>query len=231
MRRSEIQGSQRLRRLLESICDGDCSFSLPFFKNIRAADQRFLRHGRFRRPARLSTSAVMAPPASRKASMSPAIFSPLSASTRYSAARLRPSDDAPSAPPAIVLSYAYWVRAFGADRSAVGRTVRLNNTAATIVGVAEPHFTNLTPGKTQDFFMPFSLADRVRGEHWGRDDRLSDPGDWWSSCSADSSPAFRSSQAQAAATTIFRNETTAWRNPVFERSDAPAIKLLPAARA
>ena len=71
------------------------------------------------------------------------------------------SDDSPSAPPAIVLSFAYWERAFGADRSAVGRVVRLNNVSTVIVGVAEPRFTNLTPGKTIDFFMPFSVADRI----------------------------------------------------------------------
>ena len=90
------------------------------------------------------------------------------------------SDDSPSAPPAIVLSFAYWQRAFGADRSVVGRVVRLNNISTVIVGVAEPRFTNLTPGKTIDFFMPFSVADRIRPEHWGRGDRLSDPGVWWS---------------------------------------------------
>jgi MacB-like periplasmic core domain len=85
------------------------------------------------------------------------------------------SDDSPSAPPAIVLSYAYWQRAFGAERSVVGRMVRLNNISTVIVGVAEPRFTNLTPGKTLDFFMPFSVADRIRSEHWGHGDRISDP--------------------------------------------------------
>ena len=77
------------------------------------------------------------------------------------------ADDAPTASPVIVLDYGYWQRAFGADPSAVGRTVRLNNVDVAIVGVAEPGFTSLTPGKSQDFFMPLSLAKRVRGEWWG----------------------------------------------------------------
>jgi hypothetical protein len=88
---------------------------------------------------------------------------------------LTPSDDSPSAPNAIVLNYAYWVRDFGAAPSAVGRTVRLDSTTVTTVGVTDPHFANLTPGKSLDFFMPFSLADSVRGKWWGDEDRLSDP--------------------------------------------------------
>src|SRR6266480_2358905 len=85
----------------------------------------------------------------------------------------------PFAPPAIVLNYAYWVRTFGAAPSVLGRTVRLDSTTVTIVGVADPHFTNLTPGKPLDFFMPFSVADSVRGEWWRSKDRVADPTNWW----------------------------------------------------
>src|SRR5207253_7013537 len=52
-------------------------------------------------------------------------FSTLGVST-FIGRTLTPSDDSPSAPPAIVLNYAYWVRAFGAAPSVVGRTVRLD---------------------------------------------------------------------------------------------------------
>jgi hypothetical protein len=53
----------------------------------------------------------------------------------------------------------------------VDRTVRLNNVDVTIVGVAEPGFTGLTPGKSQDFFMPLSLAKRVQSEGGGQNTR------------------------------------------------------------
>src|SRR5207253_3627981 len=101
-------------------------------------------------------------------------FSTLGVST-FIGRTLNPSDDSPSAPPAIVLNYAYWVRAFGAAPSVVGRTVLLDSTTVTIVGVADPHFTNLTPVNPHQLFMPFSVADSVRGKYYRSKDRVADP--------------------------------------------------------
>jgi predicted permease len=51
-------------------------------------------------------------------------------------------EDRPSAPLTTILSYAAWVKRFGADRSVLGRTVKLYGDAFTIVGVlpADFHF-------------------------------------------------------------------------------------------
>ena len=48
------------------------------------------------------------------------------------------SDDGAAAAPLAVLSYAYWMDHFGGDRAVLGHTVRLNDRAVTIVGVAQP---------------------------------------------------------------------------------------------
>jgi predicted permease len=127
-----------------------------------------------------------------------------------------------------VLDYRYWQRSFGADPSAVGRTIRLNNLEAVIVGVADPRFTGLTPGKTQDFLMPLSLSKRVRGEWWGNRDRLVDPTTFWIVVVARIKPAVSVAQAQSEASAIFRNETMRGAKPLLTEADAPAIKLLPA---
>ncbi len=137
-------------------------------------------------------------------------------------------DDSPSAPPAVVLNYAYWQRAFGGDRSVVGRIVRLNNISAVIVGVAEPRFTNLTPGNHVDFFMSFSVADRIRPEYWGHANRVSDPSIWWSVIVGRLKPGVSLAQAQGVATTMFLNETTHGATPLLNEADAPVVKLLPA---
>jgi hypothetical protein len=34
-------------------------------------------------------------------------------------------------------------------------------------------------GKLQDFYMPLALSDRVRGEWWGNQNRLTNANDWW----------------------------------------------------
>ena len=53
---------------------------------------------------------------------------------RLTAAR----DDGASATPVAVLSYQFWTEHFGGDSRVLGRTVRLNDKVATIVGVVEP---------------------------------------------------------------------------------------------
>ena len=49
-----------------------------------------------------------------------------------------PADDAPGAPPVVVLSHALWTRAFDADTRVVGRPVRLDGALHTVVGVMPP---------------------------------------------------------------------------------------------
>jgi macrolide transport system ATP-binding/permease protein len=207
---------------------GDCSFSLPFFKNLRDHTNAFSDMAAFAGPLDYDFSGNGPASMAQGQFVSGDFFSTLGVNAIVGRP-LGVSDDSPSAPPAIVLSFAYWQRAFGADRSAVGRMVRLNNISTVIVGVAEPRFTNLTPGKTIDFFMPFSVADRIRPEHWGRGDRLSDPGVWWSVIVGRLKPGVSLEQAQAVATTMFVNETTHGATPFLNEADAQAIKLLPAA--
>ena len=48
------------------------------------------------------------------------------------------SDDGPKAAGAAVLTYRFWTTTMGSDRSLIGKTVRLGDRTATIVGVLEP---------------------------------------------------------------------------------------------
>ena len=62
------------------------------------------------------------------------------------------SDEDPAAPQVIVLSYDAWQRIFGEDRSVIGKTLDLNGTARTIVGVMPRGFSY--PGAPNDFWVP-----------------------------------------------------------------------------
>ena len=205
---------------------GDCSFSIPFFKTVRAQESAFSGMAAFAGPMDVDLSGNGPASIVRGLYVSGDFFSTLGVKA-FIGRPLAPSDDTPSAPPVIVLNYAYWVRAFGAAPSAVGRSVRLDSTTATIVGVADPHFTNLTPGKPLDFFMSFSLADSVRGEWWRSQDRPSDPANWWVVMLGRLKPGISVGQAQAAAATIFLNEMLHGAAPFFKSEDAPALTLLP----
>ncbi len=207
--------------------DNKCSFSLPFFHTIDAQATAFSGMAAFAGSLDVDLDGNGAASIAHGMYVSGDFFSTLGVNT-FIGRPLTPSDDTPSAPPAIVLNYAYWALAFGANPSVIGRTVRLDNTDATIVGVADPHFTNLTPGNTQDFFMPFALSDRVRGEWWGNQTRMTDASIWWVIILGRLKPGVSIGQAQAAATTISNNEMLHGSTPVFKAADAPMIKLLPA---
>src|SRR5205823_7011300 len=51
---------------------------------------------------------------------------------------LTPGDDGPKAAGAAVLTYRFWTTAFRSDPSVVGKTIRLGDRPATVVGVLEP---------------------------------------------------------------------------------------------
>jgi predicted permease len=138
---------------------------------------------------------------------------------------LGPTDDNPSASSAAVLSYAYWRSQFGGSPSAVGRTVYLNKIPFTIVGVADPSFTNLSPGMPLTLWLPVATLSKV-GRSWGMQfDELST---WTFVALARLKPAVSLSQAQAAANLIFRDEMLHGGTPEMKQSDDPRLVLQPA---
>ncbi|HEV2617859.1 MAG TPA: ABC transporter permease [Candidatus Acidoferrales bacterium] len=207
--------------------DQKCSFSLPFFRIMDAQAKAFSGMAAFAGPLDMDFSGNGEASIAHGTFVSGDFFSTLGVNA-FIGRPLTASDDTPSAPPAIVLTYAYWQRAFGGDRSVIGRSVHLDNVAVTIIGVADPRFTNLTPGNTQDFFLPCSLADRVKGEWWGNQSRTSETDIWWVIALGRLKPGVSISQAQAEATAIFRNEMLHGASPAFKDADAPEIHLLPA---
>ena len=67
-------------------------------------------------------------------------------------------DDQPGAAPAAVLSYTYWGRRFGFDPAAIGRTVYLDGTPFTVVGVAPPEFYGLNRLTPPDITCPLHVT-------------------------------------------------------------------------
>ena len=223
--------SQRLRgQSGYGDCTTDCAFSVPFFQSLRSHTNTLSSVAAFAGPIEVGFSGNGPASITRGLFVSGDYFTTVGV-TAFLGRLLGPADDSPSASPAVVLDYGYWQRAFGADPSALGRTVRLNNVDVVIVGISSPGFNSLTPGKHQDFFMPLSLAKRVRSEWWDADDRLSDTGTWWVLIAGRLKPGIPIAQAQAETTTLFRSEVLHGTKPAFAEADAPMIRLLPARQA
>ena len=208
----------------------DCAFSVPFYEALRTRTTTFSGVAAFAGPLEVGLSGNGPASIVRGEYVSGDYFSTIGLKTILG----RPldlADDLPSASPAIVLDYGYWQRSFGASPSAVGRTIRLNNVDVAIIGVAGPGFTSLTPGKSQDVFMPLALAKRVRSERWGTPDRLSDPTRWWVVVAGRLKTGVSIEQARAEATTLFHAEVLHATKQIFSDGDAPTLRLLPAREA
>jgi predicted permease len=203
-----------------------CSLPYPFFELIRSEKRAFSNATAFAGPAQLVLSGNGPARMARGELVSGDYFSTLGVNALLGRT-LGPADDSLSAPPAVVLSYAFWQDAFGGDRSAIGRTIVLNSVPFTIVGVTEPNFTSLTPGKTQDMFLPLSMDPRL-SIPWmgGRDERALN--NWWLVVVARLKPGVTLPSAQAAASLLFRNEMLNGEKPLSKASDDPAIILTPA---
>ncbi|MFL6202680.1 MAG: ABC transporter permease [Thermoanaerobaculia bacterium] len=72
---------------------------------------------------------------------------------------LQPADDRLGAPPVMVLSHRFWVGTLGGDPGVVGRELRVNGTAVTVVGVAAKGFQGMNYAAA--FYVPALLTDRL----------------------------------------------------------------------
>jgi len=73
------------------------------------------------------------------------------------------------ASPSVMISENYWQKRFSGDSSALGKTVRLNGAAVTVMGITPHNFVGTAMG-APDFWLPVSLAPLVHADDtWLRD--------------------------------------------------------------
>jgi predicted permease len=203
-----------------------CSFSLAFFEKMQSRSNLFSGVSAFAGPLQFDLISNGPPTTGRGELVSGSYFSTLGVRAVIGRV-IGPEDDTPKAPPVLVLSYAYWQRAFGGAPSAVGRTVVLNKIPFTIVGVVSATFTRLSPGKTQDFWLPIAMESRLNNRWLGKS--IQSVRTWWLVVLGRLKPAISRTQAQAAASLMFRNEVLhAAGKPMFKPRDQPAVRIVPA---
>ena len=73
------------------------------------------------------------------------------------------SDERPDAEPVAVISHGFWQRRFAGDASIVGKTVRLNNTTVTIVGVLPASYIGIQrmADTTRDVWVPYLIESQL----------------------------------------------------------------------
>ena len=85
------------------------------------------------------------------------------------------SDDTPSAPKVVILSYRAWDRIFGGNTSVIGRQILVNQRPVTVAGVLPPGFQGLLPGDAADLFLPMTMAADLSPRRFS----LAKPDVWW----------------------------------------------------
>jgi predicted permease len=76
--------------------------------------------------------------------------------------------------PVVVISDAYWKRAFGSNPAVLDHKLRLGNTVFSIVGVAPAEFFGTTVGMLPDAWAPLSMIASVPPNWKGRNDNFSE---------------------------------------------------------
>jgi len=110
-----------------------CSFSYPFFEQVRSQTGAF---------SSVTAFAGSPNPHLERNGQRARVNSPLvsgeffeTLGVRVALGRtLQPSDDVPSAPPVTVLNYGYWQTEFGGDPSILGKTLSIDHIPVTVVG-------------------------------------------------------------------------------------------------
>ncbi|HEX3436569.1 MAG TPA: ABC transporter permease [Pseudacidobacterium sp.] len=74
----------------------------------------------------------------------------------------RPEEFVKHAQPVALLSYPFWKRQFGSDRSIIGKAINLSNTSVTVIGILPDTFdfgSVFSPGAKVDLFVPYIMND------------------------------------------------------------------------
>ena len=204
-----------------------CSFSFPMYKALAAHTDTFSGVLAMAGAGQLDLSGNGAASIVNGELVSGNYFETLGVSAALGRT-IQPSDDRLSAPLVIMLNYGYWQSAFGGAPDVIGRTVRLNGSPFTIVGVVDAQFTRLTPGKSHDLWIPLSQAASLQPA-WNNQRRgLDDATNWWLAIIGRLKQGLSLAQAQAATNLVFRNEALHGANPVFKDANNPQVALLPA---
>jgi macrolide transport system ATP-binding/permease protein len=137
---------------------------------------------------------------------------------------IMPSDEAPGAPRAVVLTHRYWETRFGLDPTVVGREIAVNRQSVTVVGVMPRGFQGLYPGAEVDLFVPLAMVDEM-GPDWYSKTK---PDNWWVQIFGRLKPGVSDEQAASAARAALGSAIREYAADVSD-SAIPPVLLAPGA--
>jgi predicted permease len=136
------------------------------------------------------------------------------------------NDDLPSAPPVAVISHKFWQQTCNGDPAILGKTLSVNGTAVTVVGVSPPEFFGLASGHSPDLFVPLRLYMAM----YGARDNYPNAKVWWLTVVGRLKEGISEERAQADLAVLYQRALHVAGSPAASDPSTPRLKLLPASR-
>jgi len=134
---------------------------------------------------------------------------------------LSDADNAPAAPPVVVLSHGFWANTLGSPENAIGHTITINNRLLTIAGILPKEFYGLYPGDTSDLYTPLRHAAGT-AMNTDQPDDFSNNRYWGVQMIARRAPGVTNTQLRALLDAVF---PSTWSRPAQDASQAPRIRV------
>jgi len=206
---------------------GSCTFSYPLFKSIGSKNDIFSSVAAFAGPVQLNSTAN-GPAAIIDGEIVSGNFFQTLGVRAVLGRTFDDHDDTPVASATVVLSYGYWQSAFGGDPAVIGKTIRLNAAPFTVIGVAEPGFNRLSPGRICELWMPIHAGSNL--DINGSSLPLDSEHHFWLRIIGRAKPGITAARAEAALTALVRNEMV-YRSKVLKSDSGLAVEVVPAHKA
>jgi len=135
---------------------------------------------------------------------------------------LMPTDDDPRATLTVVVSHVFWRRNLRGESGAVGRTLRINNRAYVIAGVAPEGFGGISVGDSTDLYTTIEHAPiMLQPDSWERK-AAADPKSWFIQLLGRRAPGVVNEALTAELETLFQST---WVAQPKHPETAPSIRL------
>jgi len=162
LRMLPVRNPQELKLVFQHAAAGDIySFSYPAYRILR--DQSEVLGGMIAftgTGAAVLTGAAGEVERASRQSVSGNFFSMLGVDPLLGRL-LTPDDDrTPGAHPVAVISFGFWQRKYGGDPGVIGKSVSVDESPYTIMGVAPPPFSGVEPGRAPDIWLPAMMMIR-----------------------------------------------------------------------
>jgi predicted permease len=135
-------------------------------------------------------------------------------------------DDRSGAAPVAVISYRYWQRRFNGSPTAIGRSMLINNTPFTIVGVCAPGFFSVNPDNDPTVYLPLHSAPSLAANAVQEEKRkFLDSNNYWLEMMGRLRPGVSAKQAQAGLAGQFHQFVYSTASTEKEKADLPVLWL------